>query len=280
MKQYLDKIITGTKEIAGAYPVLKLLGVSLLGVLGGSGFITFINRYAIYNYSVSYGARLPAESVPYIDVAISILSFAFLGISLAIALLAYGVLTFVANFIHKHIYVISEFMSKVLAGIFTSILGIIGSAIFEPFINDSDLKLEYDLLITSVIVLVVGGILTALIIKKSLIRPFAIASTLFLVFFVSSRLFDATNYASFLREIQYGGGVSVTAFTKESNNEISGYLFLTTRDKYVIWDKEKSQFEELNINNSIQINYHENKAHELPEIRGSILSLFRHLWKT
>ena len=59
----------GLYRLAGSVLASSLLGGFSLGLL---------NRYALYNYSVSYGARAPLEGVPYLDFAVGILGFAFI----------------------------------------------------------------------------------------------------------------------------------------------------------------------------------------------------------
>ena len=46
---------------------------------------------------ISYGGRLPAESIPYLDVAVSILSFAFLAITLYGILILYVFLSWMID---------------------------------------------------------------------------------------------------------------------------------------------------------------------------------------
>jgi len=75
----------------------KLLLGSLLGALGGSTFVGFINIYAVYNYAYHFGARIPVEGVPYLNFAVSVVSFAFLFVSLICATLVYGGLLLIAH---------------------------------------------------------------------------------------------------------------------------------------------------------------------------------------
>lgn len=97
MKDKVEEAISSIRELVKTYTWLQVVLGSFVAVLGGSSFITFLNKYAIYNYAVAYGGRLPAEGVPYIDIAISILSFAFLAVSLICALMIYGLLTIVRS---------------------------------------------------------------------------------------------------------------------------------------------------------------------------------------
>ncbi len=41
MKTFIEKLISSFKEVVSVYPWLKLAIASLVGVLGGSSFITF-----------------------------------------------------------------------------------------------------------------------------------------------------------------------------------------------------------------------------------------------
>ena len=267
------------EELFKVYPWIKLTLSSLVGILGGSSFITFINKYAIFNYTASFGGRLPAESVPYIDVAVSILSFAFLTISFVSALLIYGLLTYIAGLIHKKFKNIPEPVTKVLSGVLTSVIVSLASGLYS-YINKNGFQvldfISSDIVTSLFVVLLLGGGLAALLIWKSLIRWFSLLATLGLT--VTTSLFDANNYSSFLREIQYGGGVPTTIVFNNEKNTISGALFLTTNNNNIIWDSGNSAFIEIPNNSINKIIFHENKNAELPERKGSLVSLFRHLW--
>jgi hypothetical protein len=268
-------------ELFKVYPWIKLALGSLVGILGGSSFITFINKYAIFNYTTSFGGRLPAESVPYIDVAVSILSFAFLTISFVSALLIYGLLTFIAGLIHKKFERIPEPITKVLSGILTSVIISLASGLFSYINKNGSHVLDFitaDFFNSSLIVLLLSAVFAALLIWKSLIRWFSLLATLSLILTVTTSLFDAKNYSSFLREIQYGGGVSTTIVYNSEKSTISGALFLTTNSNNIIWDSNNATFVEIPTNSINKMVFHENKKAELPKIKGSIISLFRHLW--
>lgn len=280
MNEIINKVAVPIKEVFSTYPWIKLALASVVGVLGGSGFITFMNKYAIYNYAVSYGGRLPVENVPYIDIAISILSFAFLAISLISALLIYGLLTYIAKALHKKFKNIPETIIKFLSGIFTSLTSVIVSVIYkyissggEPvsFPSESGVIILY--------ILGAGALLGALIVWRSLIKPFALLTSVSLIALVGFKIFDAENYASFLREIQYGGGIPVTLVLKNDGKESKGFLFLTTDTTSIIWLPEAASYIETPLSNINKIKYHERESYEMPEITGSLTSIFRHLWK-
>ncbi len=277
MKTFIEKLISSFKEVVSVYPWLKLAIASLVGVLGGSSFITFLNKYAIYNYSVSYGARLPAESVPYIDVSISILSFAFLTISLVSALLIYGLLTIIAEKLHQRFKNLPEMVVKIFSGIITSFIASGASALFSYLSKGGEFP-SFDLINSGIIIISLGILLTSLIVWKRLIRPFSLLASLALISLVAYKLFDANNYASFLREIQYGGGVPVTLVSNKENEITNGYLFLTTKTTSVVWSPKNEEYIELPISSLKQIHFHEGQEYQLPEIEGSLISLFKHLW--
>ena len=277
IQERIANIVDNLRDLVIAYPWIKLALASVIGVLGGSGFITFLNKYAIYNYAVSYGGRLPVENVPYIDVAISVLSFAFLAISLISALLAYGLLTYIAEVLHKNFESLPQTIIKMLSGIITSVIAAIVSGAFKLLQNEN-LSISIQAVNIEFITIVLGAgiLLGALIIWKSLIRPFALLTSIALISLVAHKLFDAENYASFLREIQYGGGVAVTLVLK--SGEETGHLFLTTETTIIIWSPNESSFIETPLTNINEIKFHELAPHELPEISGSLARIFRHLW--
>lgn len=65
---------------------------SFLGAVAGSSFLGFINRYALYWYAYTRGCRVPVEGVPYLDLAVSLLSFALLLVTLGGSIGLYGLL--------------------------------------------------------------------------------------------------------------------------------------------------------------------------------------------
>ena len=87
----LDKL----KELISGFMTTVSLGArivigTVLGALGSSTLIGFLAELGAVNYALAYGARLPTEGVPF-------LRYATTGLSLAIFLLAFGVL-FLLNF--------------------------------------------------------------------------------------------------------------------------------------------------------------------------------------
>jgi hypothetical protein len=55
--------------------------IGLIYIAVGSTIITFLNKYALINYAVGYGLRVPAEGVPFLDIAIGLLALAVFGVS-------------------------------------------------------------------------------------------------------------------------------------------------------------------------------------------------------
>lgn len=68
----------------------RILVSTLLGSLGGSTFLGLLNIYAAYNYCFWFGVRLPVEGLPFLSLAVSLLSFALFSI---ISLLATALVT-------------------------------------------------------------------------------------------------------------------------------------------------------------------------------------------
>ncbi|MCV6637518.1 hypothetical protein [Candidatus Albibeggiatoa sp. nov. NOAA] len=346
LEENIQKLINLIKKFLSTYPLLKTILVSFMGILGGSSFVAFINKYAVYNYMISYGGRLPVESIPYLDIAVSLLSFAIFTVFFSCAFLLYGLLILLVNLsVNKSMKVKNEPIttkdSQVLAlsmfelmtvksvleiklstlenivivlrkfqRHFSQHLSAFIMVVISIFILLSFILLvisltpssEHVLVFFTIIqgenhsffitsLLVIYGIVTSLlllIILVSLIKPFikhfVFSLSVLLTLLIIGNLFNVNNYAAFLREIQYGGGVAVTIVrVKEKGKEklveesLDGYLILVTETQTIIWDDSKSEFIEVPVSAINLVKTKGSIDYKLPEPKGSILDVFKHL---
>ncbi len=73
-----------------ALPVWKrAILSSIIGAIGGSSIIGFFNTYALYYHALCQGFRVPIEGVEYINLAVSLMSFAIIIVSVLGTIILY-----------------------------------------------------------------------------------------------------------------------------------------------------------------------------------------------
>ena len=285
--KYIKQCIDYVGLTLKAYPWLKLTLVSFMGMLGGSTFIAFINKYAVYNYMLAYGARLPLEGVQFLDVAVSVMSFLVVFASLLSLFFAYGFMSFLANALHKFFSYFSlkrkavAILSNMIVSVFAAVISSLISALdlfaeifgFEVTVKN-DILVPTDIQSIFLFSFVIIGVISLLVYKRA-IKYFSICLTIGSFVFISISLFDANKYSTFLSEIQYGGGVPVKVILKDKS-EINGNLIISTRESMILW-KSKSQ-EYVDVSKS-ELNSYYVKALspiDMPEKNGLIWDMFTH----
>lgn len=262
-----------------------------LGSLGGSTFVGLINKYAVYAYTYNYGARVPVEGVPYLGLAVSVVSFTFLLISLTSATLIYALLFALSKALRIASLALLERLrrlleklrssdergqrlfeilrqilmltSSTLAGVTTSFGSLRSLDLF-------DLEIESRVLPAAAIALAV--LLTILSIWPWLVKWFAVGLTAALIIVICVALFQPPFYAGFLRTIRYGGGSAITITCHDEAScrapTSSTYLFLITSDVHIVYDADLSTFVEIPNRQVARIEYTAQPRSALPiEIR-------------
>ncbi|WP_046759353.1 hypothetical protein [Kordia jejudonensis] len=78
------------KELFWALPVLQRVFLSsIIGAIAGGSIIRFLNTYALYYHAIRQGFRVPVEGVEYINLAISMVSFGIIIVSITCTILLY-----------------------------------------------------------------------------------------------------------------------------------------------------------------------------------------------
>ncbi|MEH0761999.1 hypothetical protein H4F20_20260 [Vibrio sp. 16] len=285
--QFLKERIKYVKVSLKAYPWLKLALVSFMGMLGGSTFVAFVNKYAIYNYMLAYGARLPLEGVQFLDVAVSVMSFLVVFASLLSLFVAYGLLSFLANTLHKFfsrtklkktsVSIISRFIVSIIAAVISSLISISDFLLklfgLEVVVkSDTVLLADFNSIIVSSFIIV---LVIFLLVYKRAIKYFSVCLTIASFVFISVSLFDAEKYSTFLGEIQYGGGIPVKVILKDKS-EVNGNLIINTRESMILWEPELREY--IDISKSELNAYHVKTLSpmRMPDTNGQILDMFTH----
>ncbi len=250
--------------------VSSLLGAASLGIL---------NIFALYNYAVGYGARLPVEGVPFLGVAVGV---SYLCLSLVVlfgflfVFYFYRYLTKLCQKAYSHPnktllgWIVNKLPTAVLmamtfAGIWSlDDSNVYGMALFGLLMNYVALSLLFSLSGHSWV-------------------P-SITTTVLFAGFVLFNLFSIENYASFLRTIKYGGGIPVALeLADDSRGSIQpevGYLFLQTSRNFIMLSELKDQrlFYEIPTEKVDSVRYYQSGLPVLPEAIGSLYDLLKHLW--
>ena len=260
----------------------RLLLGTLLGALGGSTFIGFLNNYAVYNFAYQFGARVPVEGVPYLSLAASIISFAFLFLSLSCATLVYGLLVLITKILRvgfrslvsnrnksdddkKRLWRLVEVVTSLASGIITAVISAITSDQFSRN-SRSVFELEIDWQLAMFIV-VSGLVLAVLSMRPAWVKWFAAILTLGLVATTSVALFQPEFYGAFLRGIRYGGGTPISLVCEKElicseRDKIN--LFLITSETYLLFDSVTGEFVEIPKSEVDRVRYRPTRDYILP----------------
>ncbi|WP_422104715.1 hypothetical protein [Winogradskyella sp.] len=249
---------------------------SLIGAIGGSSVIGFFNKYALYYHALKQGFRLPIEGVEYINLAISLLSFAFIITSILGTILIYGLLNFMATIFTK-IFVKSTKSEKgktfkERAIILQTIIGIVASfaGVSEMFVNILDFfKIRTsEINIPSNFVLVLGIVLIIILIGYLLAKNesgrkiFTLSVVLLGIGILTISLFNQKVYQTFLRTIKYGGELPISIEYRKADNtadELDGYLLIKTNNTLTLKNPTNNDIEEIPIERISKIIYSKNK---------------------
>ena len=255
MLKQIQDIYDFIKKWFWAIPIWKRsIITSLIGAFGGSTIIGFFNQYALYYYAICQGFRLPIEGVQYLDLSIGILSFMFLLISLLGTYLCYKSIKLFGELSVKFLKIekkklayISVFLLSILIFYFWLLsLTIIFRKFFPPIIVEIIQNESYYLFLLIGLFLGFGSRIS----KNENLRR---AITLWLVIIGMGiailMLFDQTIYNSFLKTIQYGGGISIgIEYRKADNTEATTKGSLLLRSNNSVFIRRNGNVEEIPSN--------------------------------
>ncbi|SDZ70650.1 hypothetical protein SAMN05518854_1158 [Variovorax sp. YR266] len=265
---------------------LKLVLSAVVGVLGGAGLLGFASEFATYNYAIYYGFRPPLEGIPYLKAAVTFGSL-FLLLTGAVVFATWIFLTqLYAWWLELIFNLVDRTVGRALRK-----KTLIRDSSFKTFLQRHRARSWWQLLLYSFSVAVCGYITIVITLPwmhRLLPTPasviHAIASALsFLVFVVLVAiwkrrgfwwvasvvtalyfsawlvlLFSPHAYASFLRLVSYGGGISITVQVKNetsasrtsaaTTDELRSreyLLILRTTEALILFDKGNTTFVEI-----------------------------------
>jgi len=240
---------------------------SFLGAIGGSSIIGFFNRYALYYHAFKQGFRLPIEGVEYINFAISLLSFAFIIISIFGTIIIYSTLNTIAEAFTKLFAKSTKFGKGKTLKIITMIsqvsiiaIGIIAFSdkLFKQFAEL--IRPEFSLTAStivgiSLIVITIGYLFAN---NESGRKQFTLTVVFIGISLLTVSLFNQSVYKSFLKNIKYGGDLPVKVEYRKADNtasELSGNLLIKTNHTLTIRNPINKNIEEIPIERISKIIY-------------------------
>jgi len=257
----LEKIKHVYKEIKQwfwALPMWKrAILSSFIGAIGGSSIIGFFNKYALYYHAICQGFRVPVEGVEYIDLAITLVSFAFVFISIIGSITIYGFLNLSANFFSRLVVKSKDAKStekwKRIFMIAQSLLALIISVISKLQVGvDSGLESIKFLPVLGGAASVVGILIIGYVFSKSESskKMFTLIVVMVGILIIILSLFNQNVYESFLTKIQYGGKVPIEIeYRKADNTEsnLKGLLLIRTSRSITIKNVDSQNISEVPI---------------------------------
>ena len=245
--QLESRLVRISQWFASTSFIHRFIITTAFGIIGGSTFIGFLNTYAIYLYAYRFGARIPVEGVPYINLAAFLVSLAFFLTAVVCVVISYAFLTlstyvylailFIANGvigpetgIHKidpsdkvlgRILILIPLIFPFLVVISLIALSYDFDLVYEnlsrPLFGEpplSSTSLTFNLTTPTIIFFIVIQVLIILIVVTSkwrwLTKWVVLILTVSLIAFVIWSMFFSPNvYTTFLREIKFGGGVPI-----------------------------------------------------------------------
>jgi hypothetical protein len=263
-----------------ALPVIMMF---VTPFLTGAVINVFISICANHFYALRHGARLPAEGVPFI--------------SLAVALL-YGVSALVFFFFHFIPYVLADSMRPVKenermfqrlvadnAARFVNILWLIAILwlavyLFVPLyapVLAPILEIPFQdwhpwkLLILTMIAFGVGWYLHLVLweVWDSSRYPYRLPrlyTALTTLYVIANLLFVPGRYDGFLRIIRFGGGLETTIH-RNDKGPVTAFLFLYTEKRIILYVGDKNSFLEIPATDVQSIEYGQFPKWKLPEVK-------------
>lgn len=256
----LEKIKLGYNEIKQWFWALPMwqraILSSFIGAIGGSSIIGFFNKYALYYHAICQDFRVPVEGVEYIDLAITLVSFAFVFISIIGSITIYSFLNLSANFFSR--LVVRSNDGKIQGRwksffmIFQIILAVSASSLLSTsvhsFVSGS---VKYPELLLGISIVV--GILSigySFSKSESSRKILTLMVVLVGVSLIILSLFNQNVYQNFLRKIQYGGEIPIEIeYRKADNTEsnLKGLLLIRTSRSITIKNLDSQNISEVPI---------------------------------
>lgn len=268
MNSWLGKAIKVTDDIKGVIsytlPIKLVLGLFVTAV-GSASVLGLLSEFAVYNYALVKGFRVPVEGIPYLRPTVTLISLCLFVFAAFGFLLVYYFAKSTAMFISAPEQVVKFLVQKLKI----SENRVSDLSLTESMRNISNRKalLVSTILALGVVVIItlivhytsmsgnsiyavkglvefnfnwqIATFLAAFITYFSVFRPkyikhMAIVSSLLSAILLICFLFNGNLYSSFLNVIGFGGERDITIISKDKEETLSGKLLIQSNDYYIV----------------------------------------------
>ena len=247
------------KEWFWALPMWKrAIITSIIGAVGGSSIIGFFNKYALYYHAICQNFRVPVEGVEYLDLAITLVSFAFILTSIFGSIIVYAIINLIADFFASRIFndlkkanklkKILIYFQAVIPALY--IVSFLTKASFFDF--DNEINLDKSTAIISIGIILIITTIGLIFSKKnkSKRQVFTLSVVLGGTILIITSLFNQNLYKLFLEKIKYGGEIPINIeYRKADNTEtnVDGLLLIRTSKSITIKNLDSKNISEIPI---------------------------------
>lgn len=271
------------KQIKQAYAFIKkwfwalpmwkrTILTSFIGAFAGSSVIGFLNKYALYYHALKQGFRIPVEGVEYLDLAVSLISFVIILISIIGTIIIYTIVDGIHKVFFKRIsdrrkrlksmpldpdfnvYIYTWKSMYPLFLLFIFFFGIMLYLVFRfkikmgtPFFPFYSIII-YFFSLTLLFFLVTMLISKEIVVSDSSRKLFTLTLITFSIVVISLSLFSQKLYSNFLATIHYGGRIPVVIEYRKADNTAAsarGELLIRTSHSITILNTDTCAHEEI-----------------------------------
>lgn len=258
---------------------LKLALGTVLGALGGAGFLGYMSEYATYSYAIYYGLRPPLEGIPYLKAAVALGSLLLLLTGAAVFLLSIVLVRLLVWFTEwvfrialltlrrlprssyrrlDFAHVASRLAARPawqLLLVAIAVGSLAAAVAYGEMTLLSSISLPqhsklFPVMSFSVAVGLFAFLVTLAMAKRTAIWWLAIAATA--LYFCSwiGLLFSPGQYSGFLRLVGYGGGLQVSVEMRDTDHPSAVqpteyFLLLRTTEALIVLDASRDKIIEL-----------------------------------
>lgn len=245
-------------------PVKIILGF-LLTALGGASFLGLLSEFAVYNYALVNGFRVPVEGIEYLKPTMTLVSLIILVVALFGFVITYLFAKVTAGLMLTPEFLLNKFSNKKMmlgnfstlgnmrdaswmkVGLFSLFMSFLAGE-FLLFVYEYSslfsLSLSYLLKKTGIelfderyqtaLVYVACFIIYFSTFKPTLIKYVAGLAATISVIAILMVMFNATLYSEFLNKTGFGGERGIVLFTKNEQSGINGKLLIRSKEYYIL----------------------------------------------
>lgn len=262
----MNKVIQTVKSVLPYSLPIKLAIGLLLTALGSASFLGMLSEFAVYNYALVNGFRVPVEGIAYLKPTVTLISL----VILIVSLIGFGVTYAFAKVTAKMMLIPEVIYNKVskkkvelasLSGfsdmkdasllkvtIFSLVMSVIASQFLFFIYGHSDAiplsmksilenKFEIELfddVYERTIIYVMVFLTYFSTAKPALIKHLAIAVSAISVIVILTIMFNVKLYSEFLNKTGFGGERGIVLFTKDNTSGVDGKLLIKSKEYYIL----------------------------------------------